>query len=518
MPPSPRSLDATLAALPSRYRGPGGAVAVVKDGAVVAQHWWGWADVERRIPFTPQTHALICSITKQFTCGLLLDQFRDPTQLDPAIAPLLPSLDAPPPTITELAHNQSGLRDYWTLAMLCGAPVEGVFTAEDATRLIASTRSLQFAPGTRYSYCNQNFLLLARIIEARTGAAFAELLRRRIFDPAGMPSALVNADTSQVAGGTVGYEGSLEDGFRPAVNRIQWIGDAGLAATLEDMIAWERFIDATRDDPDGLYNRLSAPPRFRDGAPAFYGFGLARATLLGHAATCHGGGLRGWRSFRLHVAAERASVVVLFNHMADPRAAALELLGALLQAPEAEPAPPTDGAGWAGNYVEPETGLAVRVAEAPDAGLQLRFAPGPEALAAQPDGSFRGTGARLYREGETLWMERATDHLSSPLQPCEGTPATDIEGVFHNAELDARITCVMAGGVPYGAFSGVLGQGAMQPLLPFGADRWLLPCPRALDYAAPGDWTLQVLRDASGAATGLRVGCWLARGLEYERG
>jgi D-aminopeptidase len=57
----------------------------------------------------------------------------------------------------------------------------------------------------------------------------------------------------------------------------------------------------------------------------------------------------------------------------------------------------------------------------------------------------------------------------------------------------------------------------MQPLLPFAPDIWLLPCPRALDHAAPGDWTLRFERDSAGTVTGVRVGCWLARDIAYTR-
>jgi D-aminopeptidase len=48
-------------------------------------------------------------------------------------------------------------------------------------------------------------------------------------------------------------------------------------------------------------------------------------------------------------------------------------------------------------------------------------------------------------------------------------------------------------------------------------DVWLLPCPRALDYAAPGDWTLRFSRDAGGAVTGVEIGCWLARRVAFRR-
>ena len=66
-------LDHTIEALPLRYSGPGGAVAVLREGEVLVRHAWGWANAERRIPFTPQSLFRMCSITKQFACALVDD-------------------------------------------------------------------------------------------------------------------------------------------------------------------------------------------------------------------------------------------------------------------------------------------------------------------------------------------------------------------------------------------------------------------------------------------------------------
>jgi D-aminopeptidase len=515
------ALDQALAALPSRYIGPGGAVAVLRDGEVLARHCWGWADAERRIPFTPLTMSLICSISKQFTCSLLLDQFPDPGILNDDLRRRLPALTEGAPTILDLAHNQSGLRDYWAVAMLYGAPVESIFTAQDADRIISRTQSLHFAPGTRYSYCNQNFRLISDLIEQRTGEPFGDLLRQRIFDRADMPYARLNADTSSVPGGTMGYEGTLATGFRAAVNNIHWTGDAGISACLEDMIAWERFIDATRDDPDALYSRISAPVTFRDGAPAAYGYGLARTQFFGRAATCHEGGLRGFRSFRVYVPEARISVITLFNHMADPRGPAVDVLAALFDAAPVVEEPAGDGPDVAGRYIEPESGIAVRNETASDHRVKLQFGHGFDLLSPTTDGDYLSASVRLHRDEAGVWMTRPHENLSSLLTPWEGESAPDsagdIEGVFRSAELGTEITCVAAGGVLYGAFSGMLGQGAMQPLLPYGPDTWLLPCQRALDYSAPGDWTLRFTRNEAGRVSGVTAGCWLARGIGYSR-
>ncbi len=504
-------LDQTLRALPRAYPGPGGAVAVLRDGDVLARHAWGWANAERRIPFTPGTLFRMCSITKQFTCGLVLDAFPDPAALDGDVRARLPLLEQPAPGALHLCHNQSGLRDYWAVAMLHGSPAEAPFGDAEAARVIAGARTLQFAPGTRYSYSNGNFRLLSDILQDRAGRSFAELLRTRLFEPAGMATAFLAADTRAMPDGTEGYEGSPDAGFRAAENRVLWTGDAGLGASLDDMVAWERHIDATRDDPAALYARLSAPVAFADGNAAAYGFGLGRRTEWGRAVTGHGGALRGWRSHRLHVASERVSVVVLFNHMADAGAAAMDLLAAVLgearPSPAAHPAPD-----WLGAYLEPESGLAARIDMAPDGQVRLRYGHSAERLGLGADGAAGSDGARLRPGGNGLRMDRPAENHASLLQPCGGAPAADIAGRYRCAELDAGLTVVDAGGVLCGSFSGFLGQGRMEMLEPVGPGVWTLPCPRALDHTPPGDWTLAFQGDGS-----VRVGCWLARGLGYRR-
>jgi D-aminopeptidase len=325
-------LDRALGALPHRYPGPGGAVAVLRDGELLDWRAWGWANAERRIPFTRKTLFRMCSITKQFTCGLVLDAFPDPSILDADVRSRLPQLQGAPPTIRHLCNNQSGLRDYWAVAMLQGALPEQSFGNEDAVRIIGGTRTLQFMPGSRFSYSNGNFVILSDILQERTGRGFAELLRTRIFDRVGMESALLAADTRAMPDGTEGYEGTQSSGYRVAKNRILWTGDAGLGGSLDDMIAWERHIDATRDDPDALYPRLSSSVTFDDGRPATYGFGLNRRLAIGRHITAHGGALRGWSCHRLYSRADRVSVVVAFNHMADARGAALDLLAAAVDA------------------------------------------------------------------------------------------------------------------------------------------------------------------------------------------
>jgi D-aminopeptidase len=522
--PTAASLDRILEALPRNYPGPGGAVAVLREGEVLERHAWGFANAERRIPFTPRTLFRMCSITKQFTCAVALDAFPDLSALDGDVRARLPLLEQPAPGAAHLAHNQSGLRDYWAVAMLHGSPAEAPFGDTEAAWVIAATRTLHFEPGTRFSYVNQNFRLLSDILRDRKDLSFADLLRTRIFDRAGMETAFLAADTSAMPDGTTGYEGGVAAGFRAAENRILWTGDAGMGASLDDMIAWERYIDATRSDPDSLYNRLSAPVAFADGKAATYGFGLARSIEFGRPVTSHGGALRGWRSHRVHVAGERISVVVMFNHLSNAHTAAMEVLGALLGEASPKPDPKLATPAWIGAYMEPESGLAVRIGAGAPGSVRLLFGHAAMPLDLRRDGSAGDDDGQRLRPGEDgLWMDRPGENVSTRLVPLPdvsasgGPPAADFAGRYRCEELQAELTVTDTGGVLYGGFSGLLGQGRMELLEPVAADVWALPCPRALDHTPPGDWTLAFQRGANGAVTGVEVGCWLARRLNYAR-
>ncbi len=206
--------------------------------------------------------------------------------------------------------------------------------------------------------------------------------------------------------------------------------------------------------------------------------------------------------------------MVLFNHMSNARAAAMELLAAMID-PPAEPPPPTQPFAWTGRFIEPDSGLAVRLEMAEGRRLRMNYDRGPEFLTTDGVDAAHGASSKLRAEADGIWMDRASENQSTRLVPCPGQPSRDIEGVYHSPELDCDFTIATAGGAMYAAFSGDLGQGAMLSLQPFGPDTWLMPCPRALDHSAPGDWTVRIQRDGGGKASGLRLGCWLARDIEY---
>jgi D-aminopeptidase len=510
------ALVAVLDALPKRYPGPGGVAGVVKDGRVIAARAWGHANLEAAQPMTDATRLPICSISKQFTCQVLLATVGDPARLDGRVARFLPAFTGQMPTTRQLCDNQSGLRDYWALTILHGATAEQTFSRDDALPLIARMKTGHFAPGSAYSYCNCNFRIVSELIEAEAGTDLETLYRRHIWGPAGMQTAVLTSDTRHPEDGVAGYEGSDATGFMAADNGIFWIGDAGISASLADMLAYEVWIDATREDEGGLYRRVSAPPLFRDGTPARYGYGLAHEKIAGHAFTGHGGALRGFRANRQHSRDARLSVVVMFNHEADAHAAAQDLVRAALGEKPLPPAPIPDG--WEGQWLA-DDGLVVRI-EPGRTEATLHYATGGETVTLAPDGALSSPDVVLSRAGGGLTMRRIRDNTAPvlvPLPAIEAADAGDIAGRWVSDELGAALEIEARGGGITARFDGMLGRGRPERVAPAGRDVWLVATRRSMDAPAPGDWTLTVGRDASGNVAGLTLGSWLARGIGYRR-
>lgn len=508
-------LQAAVEAAPARYRGPGGVLGVVADGRIVARRAWGFADLEDHRPMTATTRLPLCSISKQFTCAALLASCGAPEALDALLPARLPVFAGETPRVRDLCNNQSGLRDYWALTVLHGARAEQAFRRDDAAGVFARMKTGHFPPGAYFSYNNGNFRLLADLMEEATGDSYEALCARHVWEPAGMTGAALTPDTRTPVDGVTGYEGVDATGYLPARNGAWWVGDAGISASLEDMLAYERWIDAGRDDPAHLYNRIAAPQSFRDGTRAAYGFGLSHMRIAGAAFTGHGGALRGFRAFRLYSSEARLSAVAMFNHHADAQACARGLVRAALGEAAPEPA-----AGGAGCWISAETGLTARLEPAPDT-VALRYGTSPEALTATAEGGLAGGAVSLSRDGEDLLMARPQEHFEgrlTPVAPASRADGAAIAGRYRAAELDADMVIEARDGGVYAWFEGFLGRGRPEIMHQAGADVWIVSTRRALDAPAPGDWTFRPERDGAGRVAGATLGCWLARGIRYTRG
>nr|WP_116133264.1 D-aminopeptidase [Tropicimonas sp. IMCC34043] len=511
------TLEDAINAVPKRFQGPGGLIGVLKDGEIVASRAWGYSDLARGKAMSVDTRMPICSISKQFTCATLLAAVGEPEVLEDKLPPFLPNLATELPSVRQLCHNQSGLRDYWALTVLHGGLAEQTFRREDALPLIARMRSGHFPPGTSYSYCNCNYRILSEMIEAETGSDLETLYQTHIWGPAGMKTAVLTADTRHPEDGVVGYEGNGDHGFIPADNGIYWRGDAGISASLSDMMAYEHWIDAQREDESGLYTRISKQPTFSEGTPAWYGFGLVHERIGTLAATGHGGALRGFRIHRLYCPEARLSVVVMFNHEADAHACARQIAFAALgkTEPESQPLPE----GWAGTWIDRDRGMLTRITPGRRT-ADLQYFTDATQLSLADDDRLVAPDVSLQRAGDALILGIVSENTQRQLDPITEVPGIcdmDAAGTYETDELQTEMRIEIRDGAASMQFIGLLGTGQMEPLYPVAQDIWELVTRRSMDAPAPGSWTFTVMRNADGHVTGGTLSCWLARNIAYRK-
>jgi D-aminopeptidase len=317
----------------------------------------------------------------------------------------LPNLQQPAPGALHLCHNQSGLRDYWAVAMLHGAPAESPFGDAEAARSspaparCISPRARATPTSTRTS-APVGHPAGPHRPQLRRAAAHPHLR------PAGMASALLAADTRAMPDGTEGYEGTQAGRLprRGEPHPVDRRCRARRQPRRHDRLGAPHRRHARR--PASLYSRLSAPVSLRRRRPASYGFGLGRGPPSWAAAvTGHGGGLRGWRSHRLYAprsASRSSSCSTTWRTPTTRRGPAGRRAGPWTgrRAPPACPPP-----AWLGAYVEPETGLSVRIDIAPPGQVRLRYGHTAELL----DLQRRRHGGRRQQRPAAARRGRALD-------------------------------------------------------------------------------------------------------------
>ena len=168
------------------------------DGAVVITtgegtyaKGFGYANVERNVPFTPDTAADGASLAKTFTAALLLILQRDGVvDLDQPAQKYLPELPYADITLRHLLSHSSGLPvldyDYFDRYL----PADQARTTEVLLRVIAEQRPpLASPPGTAFEYSSFGYDLAALAASRAAGKPYFELLQERIFEPLGITSA-----------------------------------------------------------------------------------------------------------------------------------------------------------------------------------------------------------------------------------------------------------------------------------------------------------------------------------------
>jgi CubicO group peptidase (beta-lactamase class C family) len=307
---------------------PGFAVAIVKDGKVLALDGFGVRDAAGN-PATPDTCYYIASATKPYTAmGACVLAGEGKIDLDAPLRSYLPQLELPDPQLTEtitmrdLLCHRHGLnsepivqRDAYT----------GQITDEIYFRLL---RQAEIAHEVRYS--NVHFTLAGRVIEAVSGMKWQVFLDKRLFEPAGMPHTTALASemfaSAEHAEPLLRIDGSWQRARLVKTDRTMHAA-GGMGTTARDASRW-LILNLNGGEIDGqriltkamareYYTQQSARPkpqgRIRIEEGYAMGWQVGKYRDPSRPYYFHGGGYVGTASYFCFLPNERIGVAVLCN-------------------------------------------------------------------------------------------------------------------------------------------------------------------------------------------------------------
>jgi CubicO group peptidase (beta-lactamase class C family) len=169
---------------------PGAVIVIVKDGKVLTQRGYGYADVAKHKPVDPQTTMFRPgSVSKLFTWTAAMQMVEQgKLKLDADINTYLdfkiPPRDGKPITLRNLMTHTPGFEE----------SIRGLITTGAAPRPLGEllrkwTPDRIFAPGDVPAYSNYGAALTGYLVERVSGEPFDDYVERHIFAPLGMTKA-----------------------------------------------------------------------------------------------------------------------------------------------------------------------------------------------------------------------------------------------------------------------------------------------------------------------------------------
>jgi len=366
---------------------PGCAVGVSVGGKPVVSTAYGMADLEHDVRNTPETVFEAGSVSKQFTAAAVLLLARDgKLSLDDPVRKYIPELpDYPdgPLLVRHMLNHTSGLRDWGSIEAIAGWPrTSRVYTHAHVLEIVSRQRSLNFAPGTQWSYSNTGYNLAAMIVSRVSAMPFAEFTQKRLFAPVGMSHTSWRDDhTRIVKNRAIAYDDE-KDGFHTDMPFERVYGNGGLLTTVGDLLKWNENFTSPIVGDAAFVEAEQAPGHFNDGRAHGYALGLMIHTDHGRRIVEHSGSTAGYQAHLVRYPDRHVSVAVLCNVASAAATEYAHRVGEMFVGVAPEPdrrnaafaAAPEALDRIAGVYRDTRTGMTVTITHEKDA---LRIARGP---------------------------------------------------------------------------------------------------------------------------------------------
>ncbi len=347
-----KGFDDWLPPIMERWEIPGVAIAVIADNEVIHSAGYGYRDVERKLPVTPETLFAIGSCSKAFTTfglGLLVEDKRldwdRPVQHDLPGFRLQDPVASAQATPRDLALHRVGLGRHDLAWYGSSRNREQLF---EALPHFASNLGFRFS----FQYNNWMYMTAGYLTGQVSRMSWEDFTHQRIFEPLGMTHSQFSVQQSeQSANAALPYSRIAEVVQRVPFRNLDAIGPAGsINSNLVDLIPWLMLhLNQGQHNGQSIISPAGIKAMHTPGVITTqpleaiwneyaemehnsYGLGWGVQSYRGYTSVWHGGAIDGFLAMMSFMPHQGIGVIVLtnlFDHM-PPSIIRLNLLDRLL--------------------------------------------------------------------------------------------------------------------------------------------------------------------------------------------
>lgn len=281
-----------------------GNVLIAKDGKIIFQRSYGYADISTKQPNTAATEFRVGSLTKMFTSTAIL-QLAEKGKLsltDPVNKYVSNFAYGDSVKIINLLSHTSGIKGY------TDSP-EPTTLKESIDRF--KYQPLAFVPGSQFEYNNFNYILLSYIAEKTSGVPFPKLIQSSVLSKAGMTHSGLDTKSRTSATRAHGYTTNPATAEWTQANEgnVALAAGAGaLYSTLGDLYKWSEAISKHSVLPDSLI-KLALKPIQNN-----YGMGWMTTDAFGRKQIGHTGSIPGFIANFMKFPDQDITIILLSNY------------------------------------------------------------------------------------------------------------------------------------------------------------------------------------------------------------
>ena len=300
-----------------------GSVLVARSGQVLVDKGYGYADLERQVPDTPETKFRLGSMSKQFTAAaILLLEERGELSTDDLVKKYMP--DAPAAwnkiTIYNLLTHTSGIPNFTAFPDYRSKEATPTTPAQLVARF--RDKALDFQPGENWSYSNSGYVLLGYLLEKISGQTYQEFIQENFFKPLQMNDSGYDSSATVIPRHATGYapgpSGPVKAGY---IDMSVPFSAGALYSTTHDLLRWEEALYGGKVLSPAALKKMTTPYKQN------YACGLMVQTVQGHTVYEHGGAIEGFNTYMAYYPDEKLALIALSNLSGNAPTSIVQQLG-----------------------------------------------------------------------------------------------------------------------------------------------------------------------------------------------